>query len=277
MQAIADALKECSTEEQVAALLYLGWTHEEIATATNTSKGTVQNRRDEIEAGELKPPREVFDIIRSRERNIHRVVRDHGAPLDTQGDLVADFSTAIAELEALGMGPDGETSLDDLVGFATLVAHQSDGNDPKDVVNQVGKITDLVKDFPGNPEAVHYQLKVLRGEFEGIQLGQMVNDNIEDQFQRDKIDFDHPIPMESNYNPPDDGGFTDESHLLHWDDFIDEPTEPYKSRRDTTCDDWVELTVEDQDECLQMGGDYDESTNTCCVEPKPQDMWKRTE
>jgi transposase len=60
MSKVPPVIENCSVEDQIAALLYLGWTHEEIATAVNVSKGTVQNRRTALEGGNLRPPPEAF-------------------------------------------------------------------------------------------------------------------------------------------------------------------------------------------------------------------------
>lgn len=144
MPELPAALKNCSSGKCVAALLYLGWTHEEIAAATNVSKGTVQNRRIELEGGNLYPPPEAFDLIRPRERDVHRIARDSENSPDAVGTVIADRLEAIADLDVLDIGPDGAISYEQLVAFATLIAGQVDDANPQEVVKQLAPVALLV-------------------------------------------------------------------------------------------------------------------------------------
>jgi len=72
MTEIPNVLTGLPVPDQVSSLLLLGWTHEEIATATDVSKGTVQNYKDDLMDGKISVPPAAIGIVRSREREFHR-------------------------------------------------------------------------------------------------------------------------------------------------------------------------------------------------------------
>lgn len=277
MPQVSAALDDCSTTERVAALLYLGWTHEEIAAVTNISKGTVQNRRAEIEAGDLGPPPEAFNLVRRREREVHRVARDIGTSTDANGTQVADRVAAIADLDALGIGPDGEISYEELVAFATLVAGQLAEFEPREVVDRLVVIADLVDDLPGPPETMIDRLRLFGAEFHALHAA--------------VAELDLPIDEDSDLDRPVDGN-TPEKWTSWSEDHIDEPAssamldlteteqqfDTFQGRDqasrtfgERSNDSRLILRDGDPKECWRHQGTYDEETGECWLDPPASD------
>lgn len=269
MPQVPAALDDCSTTERIAALLYLGWTHEEIAAATNVSKGTVQNRRTELEGGNLDPPPEAFTLVRTREREVHRAVRESGMSPAAHGIEIADRMSAIADLATLDIGPDGELSYEELVAFATLITGQTAELTPREVVKRLAPLAILVDSPPSLSESVSDSSTQSRAEAfdwlrEILELHLSMDDDptqtksgIDDAFEmstnRGKSNIDQP-PQKRTYDYEQPDGFRERKQA---------DQTPWIPSRDK-----ILITGRiDREECRRRGGSYNEETGMCWLGP----------
>lgn len=274
MPEVPAALKNCSTVECIAALLYLGWTHEEIAAATNVSKGTVQNRRIKVEGGNIQPPPEAFDLIRTREREVHRIGRGSKASPDALGTVIVDRMKAVADLEVLDIGPDGEISYEELVAFAALIAGQVDESNPQEVVKRLAPVVSLVDRPSRLSESVFDSSRLTQAR-----PSEIYEDVTEVNSQTDD-DLNQAKPSTENFSKKPSTRSEDNIDVQSWfsekPDFPDRDQQFDRHQPDTQA---AQISAEpsrnkelsqfsiDREECRSIGGTYDKEIEACWLGP----------
>lgn len=275
MPEVPAALEDCSTKERIAALLYLGWTHEEIAAATNVSKGTVRNRRIELEGGNLQPPPEAFDLIRTREREIHRVARNSELSPGQLGAEIAGRISAIADLEVLDIGPDREISYEKLVAFAALIAGQVDESNPQEVVKRLAPVALLVDHPSGLSESVFDSSRLPRAVsselYEDVTEENPQTDDDSNQVKPSADNFPKKPTTSSKDNIDEQSWLSPETDFLDLERQFDrhQPNnqaaqisgEPSRNKGSSHY-------PMDREECWRRGGIYNEEIGACWLGPR---------
>lgn len=176
MTKIHESIAHLPLPKQVAALLYLGWTHQEIAETTGTSKGSVQHYKEQLRTGELAPPPEVFHIIRARQREIHRTCRRLEGLEEDRIGVIADRVKTIHKLELLGYyEEDGHITCEDLAAIAELVAIEANQNSKRAVVDELSSLCKNGSNAKAIRDNLQQRVKILETEMELMEL-EMRND-----------------------------------------------------------------------------------------------------
>lgn len=264
MPEIPAAIEDCSTEERIATLLYLGWTHEEIAAATNVSKGTIQNRRRQVTGGNLHLPPEAFDLILTHEREIHRLARDSERSSDTLGTEMADRMKAIADLDVLNIGPDNAISYEELVAFAVLIAGQVAEFTPQEVVRRLAPVAILVDYPPDLSKSVVDSSKLPQAEVselnEGVSAENLLGDDDDLTQVQPSVNNDPKKLISSSKDTIDKQSRFSQKSKKYNHDF---PRNEAPILRST-----------DREECWRRGRIYNEETGACWLGSSTS--WRRS-
>lgn len=215
--------------------------------ATGVSKGTVQNRRDEIEVGDLRAPKETFALVRDREREFHRANQDTAVATDVMTKQITDRLTAVRKLDSFGFGPDTDLSYDDLTAFAMLVARQLKNTTPQDVVGQLAEIVELVDDILALAATVLDQFKQSR---RGISAWQRAGYELEQNVKNR-----HP-----ELSSPGDPSL-DKTNQMFSPQFNQELNDKWE--QNLSGDTMSHSLDLDEDECQRRGGTFDPIQKVC--------------